>query len=142
MKGFVRYKTSWIILKKPQCDSRIVNAALGVLLIVAVFLLFTAALNSEIQSTLQASSYSDSPCYDSVPIAFTVSFDLQRIKRVAGESYRVTLPVRYTVVSHIPGNTEPSESFAPYFVSLPLLVASPKSFRQSCLVVDLPPPSF
>lgn len=120
--------------------NRIIRSAFGALLILAIFLLFTAALNSYVQGSFRIATYPDSPRYDSVPIAFTVSFDPQRVKRVTGDTYRVTLPVKYSIAPHQATNTD-VESFTPYFVSLPLLVASPKSFRQSCLLVDIPPPS-
>lgn len=119
---------------------RIACGALSVLLMLAVLLLFTAALNSYAPGSLQTTIYPDSPRYDSVPIAFTISFDPQRVKRVTNDAHRLILPVRYAAVP-CEASSGLTETFAPYPITLPLLVASPKSLHQSCLLVDIPPPS-
>ncbi|MDD5127542.1 MAG: hypothetical protein PHR43_05560 [Dehalococcoidales bacterium] len=127
--------------EQSRWNRRLINGACAALLIIAVFLLFSTALNSHVRGLSRASSYPDAPRYDSVPVAFTVSFDPQRVKRMTGESYRVILPVKYAVVPQ-QNNYTGAERTAPCSIGLPLLVASPKSYRQSCLLVDIPPPSF
>lgn len=126
---------------KIRINEQTLHHVFAVLLILTVALLFTPALSRPAQSNpTPFSTYPDYPKYDSVPMAFTLNCDLQRVKRVTTDTSRAVVPTAHAVTRY-QSASHAAQPAARFTISLPLLAVPAKGFRQACQLLDRPPPS-
>ncbi len=115
----------------------------AVLLVLTLIFIFIPDIGNTAESTLAAAAtYPDHPGYSPVPIAFSITGDLQRsTKRGEVENHRIILPIVNALTPNPFDNH--SVQHPTQFPTTLLPLATPiKAYHEACQLVDLPPPSF